>query len=59
MAKARAAAVVTIRRAGHMTSLGRRRVASWLRRLASQVESEGHLYSDRFQARISRAGRES
>ena len=45
------AAVLTIKDAGEMTTRGRKAVAEWLRKQASWLEKDGHVYAPRFRAR--------
>lgn len=51
MAKKKAAAIVTIRRADQMTPKGRRAVAAWLRQQAGFLVRYGPQFSARFTAR--------
>ena len=44
-------AQVKIKDAKDMDSATRKKVASWLRRQAKELVSEGHLYSSRFNAK--------
>ena len=45
------AAVVTIYKAGDMTTEGRKRIVQWLRDQAKGLEAEGKDYAPRFTAR--------
>lgn len=49
--KNKAAAIVTIHRAGEMTAKGRRDIAKWLRRHAELLLEHGAQYSARFTGR--------
>ena len=51
MRKDKAAAVVTIHRAGAMTKRGRKAIAKWLRNHAEWLEQYGDQYASRFTGR--------
>lgn len=51
MATEKSAAVLTIKRAQHMTPKGRRELALWLRRQAALLVNHGDELSHRYQAR--------
>lgn len=51
MSEMASAAIVTIRHASDMTTLGRKTVARWLRDQAEFLEEFGNEYSTTFQAR--------
>ena len=47
----KSAAILTIKNPSSMTKAGRKRIAEWLMRQASDLIKEGDNYSDRFVAR--------
>ena len=49
--KDKSAAVLTIKDAPKMTTQGRKDIAAWLRRQATQLLKHGPLYADRFTGR--------
>lgn len=51
MAKAKSAAILTLKEAPKMTKRGREDIAAWLRRQASFLEKHADQLSDRFVAR--------
>lgn len=49
--KQKSAAVITVFDASMMTKLGRKRIATWLRKQADSIEQFGTEYAKRFTAR--------